>query len=386
MHLLEATRSVPNRVTRALSALPRARAVLLLVVTAALALLTASLPAQATDPRRTLDLDLSFYGDLPIEAKVGLHIDQITHVDQKAENFGAVGTLRIEWQDENLVFEPPPNVLPIQRYTGGNFADRADEENLIYPAFTIFNQQGRRFSDDAGVVVFPEGRAVFGERFTVTLQAPDFDFREYPFDVQRFFFAIDTEWPQDILRFVADPDFSGLGDQLGEEEWIFTNELPELTTRDNIFGNTSSRVTFVFSAGRHIWYYVLRIFVPLLIIVSVSWVTFFLQDFSKRVDISAGNLLVYVAFNFTISSELPRLGYMTFMDTILAASFVITSLTVIWNVLLRRLEIAGKEKLARTVDAYTFWVYPGAFVLVVYLTLGHYFPDWSLGKFLNLFG
>lgn len=169
-------------------------------------------------------------------------------------------------------------------------------------------------------------------------------------------------------------EYSGPGDRLGEEEWTFSEEQPELTTRKSVFGATSSRITFVFAAHRHSWYYVLRIFLPLLIIVSVSWFSLFLQKFSKQVDISAGNLLVYVALNFTISRELPRLGYMTLMDVIPAASFVITSLAVVWNVLLRRLEPTGRGRTARMINAYTLWVCPGACALVVYLAFRHYFP------------
>lgn len=328
--------------------------------------------------------DLSFYGKLPIELKLGLKIDQITNVDQKAENFGAVGNLRLEWIDSNLTFLPRSDELPVRRYERTEFENKANQENIFSPSILLYNQQGRRFSEDTGFVIFPEGKVVYGERFTATLQAPDFNFEDYPFDVQRFFVAIDTSWPESFMHFIPDAKYSGLGDQLGEEEWIFAQQGVEVTTRKSIFGQQSSRIIFKFSAHRHIWYYTLRIFVPLLIILTVSWATFFLRDFSKRVDISAGNLLVYVAFNFTISNDLPRLGYLTFMDTIMAATFVITGLAVVWNVVLRRLQIVGKERAARVMDMYTLWTYPVAFILVFYFSLAHFFPDLNLGSVLGL--
>jgi hypothetical protein len=352
-------------------------------LTAILLVLLAS-PAQALVQQQWTNPDLSVYRDLLIDIKVGLRIDQITHVDQKSENFGAVGNLRLEWHDPNLAFEPLESELPVRRHERSAFTIKADEENIFYPRFTLFNQQGRRIGDDAFVAVFPDGRVLYGERFTATLQAPDFDFRDFPFDIQRFFVSIDTPFPETIMRFVPDPEFSGLGEQLGEEEWVFNEGSIEVTSRNNVVDQPAGRITFTFTAYRHIWYYVLRIFVPLMIIVMVSWVTFFLKDFSKRVDISAGNLLVYVAFNFTISNDLPRLGYMTFMDAILVSTFTITSLAVVLNVVLRRLEVSGRERVARVVDNYTLWVYPSAYILVVYLALRYFFPSWRIGHLLGL--
>ena len=303
-----------------------------------------SFAANAQENQPWINLGLNTYNNTPIEVLAGVKIDQIISVDQKSENFGMVGDIKLEWQDSNLAFNPAPGEFPVRRYQTDVFIKIADEQNIFFPSYRIYNQQGKRFSEDSGVAVFPDGKVVFGERFTVTLQAPDFNFKAYPFDTQRFFIYIDTQWSTSEMNFVADDEFSGLGEQLGEEEWVFKGGDSVSTNHVNIYGEPSSRIKFTFYAHRHVWYYILRIIIPLIVIVVVSWATFFLRDFSKRVDISSGNLLVYVAFNFTISDDLPRLGYITFLDTVLAAAFIITGLTVIWNVLLRRLELVGKPK------------------------------------------
>ncbi|MFK7848258.1 MAG: hypothetical protein AB8G77_23425 [Rhodothermales bacterium] len=296
--------------------------------------------------------------DKTFEVSVGVQVEQIVSVNQKAENFEVVGNIRLQWIDPKLAFEPGELGRPFRLYTREKFIKFIEDNNIFAPIFTIHNQQGRRFTQNSGVMVFSDGHASFSERFTVQLQAPEFNFVQYPFDTQKFFVHVRSVLPKEFMRFVPMEEFSRLGDQLGEEEWIFDESWTNLTEVEGISGKPTTQFSFGFAGHRHLNYYILRIFVPLVIIILVSWLTFFLQDFSKRIDIAGANLLIFVAFNFTISGDLPRLGYMTFMDAIVLITFIFSSLVVITNVIFRRMEVFGRERLARRIDSVTIWAYP----------------------------
>jgi len=299
----------------------------------------------------------------PVDVQIGIKMQQITSVDQKAENFGIVATLQITWFDPKLAFSPDTCQCTFKIFRSGQFVDFAIANDILWPEFTIFNQQGRRDTQNQLVIVLPDGKAMYIERFSVTLQAPDFDFRRFPFDSQQFFIRIDSLFPEEFFVFSDLPNYSELGGQLGEEEWIITDFDTEITTVIASTQRPSSRFSFGFEAERHVSFYMIRVFIPILVILIVSWFTFFLKDYGKRVDVSAGNLLLFIAFNFTISGDLPRLGYLTFLDTVLITTFVVTGIVVAFNVILKRLEISGRGELAHRIDRFTIWIYPLAYIL-----------------------
>jgi len=168
------------------------------------------------------------------------------------------------------------------------------------------------------------------------------------------------------VRFRALEEHSGMGDALGEEEWRIQDVWTEADVVTGATGFESSRYSLGFSADRHLIYYWARIFLPMILLVAVSWANLFLEEYRRRIDIAGANLLVFIAFNFTISSELPRLGYLTFLDGLLVSMFILSAIAVAYNVMLRRMAVSGKEERARAIDWHvTLWGYPATAIGLV---------------------
>jgi hypothetical protein len=308
--------------------------------------------------------------DEPIEITVSLKVQQITGIDQKSETFGAVVALVLKWNEPGLAIKPGEKDQPTRMFPVASFIDLLTKRELSWPAYSFYNLQGRVDYQNEGVTVDSAGNITLFARLTAKFQAPDFDFRHFPLDEQSFDLKLDLLPPLEQFIFKADSDSSGLGDALGEEEWILTDARTTVTTHHEL-GFAASRFVLTFDGHRHLNYYFVRILIPAIIIILVSWFTFFLSDYPMRINLASGNLLLFIAFNFTIANDLPRLGYLTLMDTFLLATFAITGFGVLVNVWLRRLQNQGKEKLVKYLDRLGTWSYPlyyaGAGFLMIYL-------------------
>jgi len=299
----------------------------------------------------------------PEEVKIGFKLEQMIDMDQQREILSAVISLRLEWHDPALAFNPETCQCNFKTYTKPEFDALLLEKDVIWPDFTILNQQGPRWAQNKLIVISSSGDVIYFERFTADLQV-DFDFAQFPFDTQSFILHVDSIYPAEYYIFSNLEDFTQISPDNGEDEFILSDHETQVSNVTTSAGTYSSRFTFSFSAPRHLDYYMFRIFVPVLLIILVSWVTFFLKDYRHRIEIASANLLLFIAFSFSLADNYPRLGYMTFLDAIMAIMFVVNSLVIVYNVWLKRLEMNDEAVKADRIDSIMDWAYP-----ILYLVL-----------------
>ncbi len=299
---------------------------------------------------------------LPIPVMVGLKLQQIINIDQPNEIMSDVGTLRLEWTDPALAFDPDDCNCSYKLYTENSYNKFLEDVKGKWPDFTFFNQQGNRWSQNRLVQVESNGHVLYLERFSTNFQI-DFDWTAFPFDTQDFYIKIDMLFPEEEYVFVPTEDFNEIDPNHGEDEFILTDFDTQISSEISSTKRPVSRFTFHFAAPRHLDYYLFRIIVPILLIITVSYITFFLKDYSRRIEIATGNLLLFIAFSWSLGDNYPRMGYLTFIDAIMAITFVINTAVVVLNVYFKVLEQKGQREKADRLEAPFNYIYPLAYLI-----------------------
>ena len=299
---------------------------------------------------------------LAIPVNVGLKLQQIVNIDQPNEIMNDVATLKLEWTDPALAFDPASCNCQSRLYTENSFNKFLEDVKGKWPDFTFFNQQGNRWSQNRLVEIESNGHVTYLERLSTNFQI-DFDWTKFPFDTQDFYIKLDMLFPEEEYVFVPMEGFSEIDPGHGEDEFMLTGFDTQITSEISSRLMPTSRFTFHFAAPRHLDYYIFRIFVPILLIISVSYITFYLKDYMRRIEIATGNLLLFIAFSFSLGDNYPRMGYLTFLDVIMAITFFINTGVVALNVYYKWLENHDQSEKADRLEAPMNYLYPLAYVI-----------------------
>ena len=74
---------------------------------------------------------------------------------------------------------------------------------------------------------------------------------------------------------------------------------------------------------------------------------------------------VAVSDEWSLASNYPRLGYITFLDAIMAVTFAVNVLVLLYNVVMKRLESQGKAARVERIDNVLDWAYPLTYAALI---------------------
>ena len=151
------------------------------------------------------------------------------------------------------------------------------------------------------------------------------------------------------------------------EEWHLEQNIASNVGKytSKLAGRSFSYVSIDITAHRKVGFHIWKIFLPLVLIIGISWSVFWIwtENVANRLSISMIGFLTAISFGFFISSSLPKISYLTFMDYGIIGIYVFMTLTVLEVLTTHFLSNRGKELIASRLNLYSRWLFPASFLL-----------------------
>ncbi|MCP4001057.1 MAG: hypothetical protein GY727_09120 [Gammaproteobacteria bacterium] len=302
-------------------------------------------------------------GGKPTIINIGVHLFDVDDIDDARQRFSADVLIDISWNDPRLA-------LPKRKHEGLYRTVAIDD--IWSPRGLVVNDRGLKRNlpriveiDDLGNVRLQQ--RLFGEL------ALDLNFQEFPFDVQ--YLPIDiVSYRESIdeMQFVFNEKMSGYEELFSVEGW----QLQVLEPKIGEYKTPSSRVayprfTYVIGATRDTQFYVLTVFLPMTFIMLMAWSVFWLQPdiIPARISISTAAIFSFIAFGFSIRSNLPEVSYMTRADTFVMGCTFLVFIALAVAVSGSRLANSDRMDMALRVNSIARWAYIFLFLITALTAL-----------------
>jgi hypothetical protein len=293
----------------------------------------------------------------------------ITSIDSAQQNFTADIAVVLRWKDARLA------------HTGTGIAHYALDQ-IWTPRVAIANETSsvvRKLPES--VEVEPDGTVLYRQRYTGAFTQP-LRLQSFPFDRQTFriqfvairyrptevVFVADENWIHDgllkaagISRSITLPDWT-------VDRWDAKPDAYALTP-----GLQYSGYVFEFTASRNVEHYILKVILPLVLIVMMSWSVFWTEptNSNTQFSIAVTSMLTLIAYRFAVDTQLPRLPYMTRLDVFFLISTLLVFFSLIEVLVTTILDNNQQLERAKAIDRYCRLIVPVIFVIASIAIFAH---------------
>jgi hypothetical protein len=134
-----------------------------------------------------------------------------------------------------------------------------------------------------------------------------------------------------------------------------------------------SSYAFVFTASRNVQFYILKVILPLILIVVMSWAGFWIDpvNASAQISVAVTSMLTLIAYRFAVDTQLPRLPYMTRLDALFLISTLLVFFSLIEVMATTILDNNQQTERAKKLDRYCRVIFPAIFAIAFVAILVH---------------
>ena len=296
----------------------------------------------------------------PTKVSIGVWLTDVLGIDSASDGFRANFVVGARWRDPRLVHNQPG----VMRY---------NLEDIWHPDLIVVNATGTVSRSLPQIVeVAGDGTVTYRQRIGGSFAQP-LDLRSFPFDHATFriqAICVDqapTEIhfvPSELMVAAGYPDGVGIAKKLTLQDWRVTGFTANALPYEIAPGVEYAGYAFEFRAERLKQHYVIKVIIPLLLIVMMSWLVFWIDPSmgGEQISVAITSMLTLIAYRFAVGSEVPRLPYLTDLDAFILVSSMLVFLALVEVVITSMLYFKERKHLARAIDRQCRWIFPIVFI------------------------
>jgi hypothetical protein len=296
----------------------------------------------------------------PVNVKVGLFLTNLIDVDEVKEMFHISGYLFMTWKDPRLAFSP----------AGGDTDRSYNHDSIWVPRVFLVNAIVQREKTNINIRGNPDGTIHYLELFKAELTT-SFYLEPFPFDTESLETFVEPFLDErDTMTLEYDKQVGGVGTEPFVElaQWkILGVQGAEQRHAIAKTGKSISELEIDVVVQRRYRYYIWKVFLPLLAMVAIAYSAFWIKtsDYYTQISITLTAILTEIAFLFAISSSLPKVPYLTFIDAFFLMSFAFSCACIVELVAVHQILERNRSDNAARVRTIARILYPVIYVSVL---------------------
>ncbi|KAI6219968.1 PHCl [Aphelenchoides besseyi] len=272
------------------------------------------------------------YGEGPVMVGITIHVSSISAVSEVDMDFTLDFYLRQTWQDPRLAFgKLDLGFAKIKELTVG-----VDYLDKLWKPDTFFPNEKKSFfhtatTHNSFLRIDPEGQILTSQRLTVTATCPmnlklfPMDTQECKLEIESYGYTtddIDYYWGHKVDT-TEPPEKAVAFDKFSLPQFKRAGYRVNITTATTSSG-AYDRLYFQVIMTRNIGFYLMNIIIPSMLIVSISWVSFWLNREASpaRVGLGVTTVLTMTTLITTTNNSMPKVSYIKGLDVFLNFCFV----------------------------------------------------------------
>nr|XP_023656436.1 gamma-aminobutyric acid receptor subunit rho-3-like isoform X2 [Paramormyrops kingsleyae] len=268
------------------------------------------------------------FGGAAIPVGIDVQVESIDSISEVNMDFTMTLYLRHYWQDDRLAFPSSSN-------KSRTFDARLVKKIWVPDVFFVHSK--RSFIHDTTMEnimlrVYPDGNILYSVRITVTAFC-SMDFSRFPLDTQNCSLELESYAynENDLMLYWKNGNDSLRTDEILLSQFFIEEFHPSFGLAFYSSTGWYNRLYINFLLRRHIFFFMLQTYFPTMLMVMLSWVSFWIdrRAVPARVSLGITTVLTMSTIITGVSSSMPQVSYIKAVDIYLWASFLFVFLSVI---------------------------------------------------------